>query len=136
MKNSHLKLQCIYPFPSVSLVKNAKSMVSCYKSCLSIKSNWLVPIFFPKSFLGISTLGYTIAIDAYILCEFFLMYSFPIIYLFLYICKHNLRLVRIPANFLFQISDFGRSVNYRRMRAVRAEPFINDIRHITSVKPL
>ena len=39
-QNTHMQLQCIYPFPPVRPVKNPKFTVSCEKLCLNLKPNW------------------------------------------------------------------------------------------------
>ena len=88
-KNSHLQLQCIYPFPPVILVKNPKPTVSCDKSNQSLKSNWSVascPQNIFQEFLRWNTYVPQTRIFS---VNHFVSYSCPRHYLILSICMYK-----------------------------------------------
>ena len=66
---------------------------------------------YPKSLLGLPTVEEIRSTDVYIFCEFFfLLPSFPMLYLFCWFVHTSFHLFHVPEYYIFSISVFGQSV--------------------------
>ena len=101
VKNPHLQLQCIYPFPPVIPIKNMKSPVSCDMLHLNLKSNWSVKSFLQNIFQAfLCQKTYVLQMRIFYETRFFLN-SCPMLYLFLSICTHKFSDFPFPRKLYF-----------------------------------